>query len=430
MSDFSAEGVWMLVAEHILENDPNCVRFFNKLDQTGLGFVSWIDLKNKLPELIDRKLTDEQAQLLVDECDINDDGKLSARELKEYIKPLMDQARARRRRQSQLPIVKAKGLPPTPPEKTLRPKQGSRPCSPRRAPNYGKAQAAITVDNLLANIVGQAQIKEQVRAFEKALQLDKKRREMGKSIDMFRPPHMAFLGNPGTGKTSIARAMSQVLKNLKYLSKGEIKEVQRSDLVACHIGQTGPQTKKIVEEAKGGVLFIDEAYRLIPSSQSDKDFGKEALDELMQHMGDGDPVMIFAGYEKEMKVFLDSNPGLLRRITKQYIFADYSASELAEIFSVKLRLRGFTYEGKEGGEAKAAFQKSIEQISPRQRSWMNGGLIDHLMEFAKEEEHKENDKDREGKKDVKDKTDKEHKEQKKHKDKKEKKDKQKNKVNK
>eukprot|EP00931_Biecheleriopsis_adriatica_P113249 TRINITY_DN8820_c0_g1_i4.p1 TRINITY_DN8820_c0_g1~~TRINITY_DN8820_c0_g1_i4.p1 ORF type:complete len:173 (-),score=57.42 TRINITY_DN8820_c0_g1_i4:156-674(-) len=172
--------------------------------------------------------------------------------------------------------------------------------------------------------------------------------------------------------------------------------------------------------------------------------------------------MIFAGYEKEMKVFLDSNPGLLRRITKQYIFADYSASELAEIFSVKLRLRGFTYEGKEGGEAKAAFQKSIEQISPRQRSWMNGGLIDHLMEFAKEaldkrldpdtvqeddicnfqpgdladavktikEEHKENDKDREGKKDVKDKTDKEHKEQKKHKDKKEKKDKQKNKVNK
>lgn len=237
---------------------------------------------------------------------------------------------------------------------------------------------------MLENIIGQDDIKRQVLAFEKSLRLDQKREELGKSCHKFKPPHMAFMGNPGTGKTSIARVIANVLKSLGVLPKGHLIEVQRSDLVAAAIGQTGPKTQGKIDEAKGGVLFIDEAYRLT-STNSEKDFGREALDQLMQSMNDGDPVMIFAGYEKDMKQFIDANPGLFRRIQKQYTFPDYNALELAKIFSVQLQVHGFTYEGQPSGDpVEGAVRKIIEQTKEEQRSRMNAGMVDQIMQLAKE----------------------------------------------
>jgi len=239
---------------------------------------------------------------------------------------------------------------------------------------------------MLQDIIGQDAIKKQVCAFEKTLRLDKKREDLDKTVYKFKPPHMAFLGNPGTGKTSIARVMATVLKSLGVLSKGHLVEVQRSDLVGSAIGQTGPKTQSKIDEAKGGVLFVDAAYRLT-STNSEKDFGREALDQLMQSMSDGDPVMIFAGYEQDMKLFIDANPGLFRRIQKQFTFADYSVKELAQIFCVQLKKTGFTFEEKTpGDEVENAVCKIITAGTvDKQRSRMNAGMIDQMMQLAKEE---------------------------------------------
>jgi stage V sporulation protein K len=156
--------------------------------------------------------------------------------------------------------------------------------------------------------------------------------------------HIVFTGNPGTGKTTIARILGDIYKNLGVLSKGHFVEVDRSNLVAQYLGQTAPKTLAVVESALGGVLFIDEAYSLVPDGKGDI-FGQEAVNTLLKMMEDHreDLVVVVAGYKGEMSRFIDSNPGLKSRFSRSIHFDDYSSSELTEIFKVRCEQHGYLF---------------------------------------------------------------------------------------
>ncbi|MBE6561603.1 MAG: AAA family ATPase [Ruminococcaceae bacterium] len=157
--------------------------------------------------------------------------------------------------------------------------------------------------------------------------------------------HMVFSGNPGTGKTMIARFMARVYHSLGILSKGQLVEVDRSGLVAGYVGQTAIKTAKVLEKAKGGVLFIDEAYTL--TSKEGNDFGYEAVDTVLKFMEDNrdDIVVIVAGYTELMEKFIDSNPGLQSRFNKYLLFDDYTAEEMLGIFRLQCEKNCYTLDG-------------------------------------------------------------------------------------
>ena len=145
--------------------------------------------------------------------------------------------------------------------------------------------------------------------------------------------HMVFTGHPGTGKTTVARIMAKIYKSLGVVSKGQLIETDRAGLVAGYMGQTALKTAQVIKKAKGGILFIDEAYSL-SSEDGSNDYGKEAIDTLVKGMEDyrDDLVVIVAGYVNEMKKFINMNPGLRSRFNKYINFANYSAAEMLEIF--------------------------------------------------------------------------------------------------
>jgi SpoVK/Ycf46/Vps4 family AAA+-type ATPase len=150
-----------------------------------------------------------------------------------------------------------------------------------------------------------------------------------------------FYGNPGTGKTTVARLLSQIFKSLGILSKGHLIETDRSGLVAGYVGQTALKVYEVVNSAIGGILFIDEAYSL--SSGGETDFGQEAIDTLIKLMEDNreDLIVIVAGYPKEMEEFINSNPGLRSRFNNYINFYDYNPEELVEIFLVFVERNGY-----------------------------------------------------------------------------------------
>ncbi len=182
----------------------------------------------------------------------------------------------------------------------------------------------------LNSLIGIHHVKRQVQEFIYQVEANRKKEEKGMKVNDF-TLHSLFLGNPGTGKTTVARIIGQVLYQKGIIATNKFIEASRSDLVAGYIGQTAAKTREVLESALGGVLFIDEAYTL--NGASSNDFGKEAIDEILKFMEDHrrDIVIIFAGYTKEMGEFLQMNSGLTSRIPTTFDFEDYTADEIAQI---------------------------------------------------------------------------------------------------
>ncbi|MCL2126428.1 MAG: AAA family ATPase [Oscillospiraceae bacterium] len=194
-----------------------------------------------------------------------------------------------------------------------------------------------TVEELMAKLdelVGLEKIKQNVKSLINYVKIRKLRDEE----KLPNPPlslHMVFMGNPGTGKTTVARILSELYRAIGVLSKGQLVEVDRSGLVAGFVGQTAIKTTEVVNSALGGILFIDEAYSLAPDIGSGNDFGREAIESLLKLMEDhrDDLIVIVAGYSDQMERFISSNPGLESRFNRYFMFEDYNSEELFDIFS-------------------------------------------------------------------------------------------------
>ncbi|XP_059432500.1 protein CfxQ homolog isoform X2 [Corylus avellana] len=246
------------------------------------------------------------------------------------------------------------------------------------------------LENEISKVVGLHELKTQLRKWAKGMLLDERRRALGLKVGTRRPPHMAFLGNPGTGKTMVARILGRLLHMVGILPTDKVTEVQRTDLVGEFVGHTGPKTRRKIKDAEGGILFVDEAYRLIPMQKADdKDYGLEALEEIMSVMDSGKVVVIFAGYSEPMKRVIASNEGFCRRVTKFFYFNDFSSEELAKILHIKMNnqaedslLYGFKLHPSCTEEAVAA---SIQrETTEKLRKEMNGGLVDPMLVNARE----------------------------------------------
>ena len=193
----------------------------------------------------------------------------------------------------------------------------------------------------LDGYIGLEAVKKEVKSLINMVRVHQMRRENGlPTTDL--SLHMVFSGNPGTGKTTVARLMARVYHALGILSKGQLVEVDRGGLVAGYVGQTALKTAKVVEQALGGVLFIDEAYAL--NGKGDNDFGQEAIDTLLKAMEDhrDDLVVIVAGYDGLMEKFIQSNPGLESRFNRYLHFDDYTLDEMLEIFKMQCRKSQYT----------------------------------------------------------------------------------------
>lgn len=190
----------------------------------------------------------------------------------------------------------------------------------------------------LNELIGLTGIKHDVRELYDFTKIQKLRKDAGmKTVPV--SMHLVFTGNPGTGKTTVARILARLYKQIGVLSTGQLVECDRSGLVAGYVGQTAVKTQKKIEEAMGGVLFIDEAYSLARSADQGTDFGQEAIDTILKAMEDhrDEFVVIVAGYTKPMENFIHSNPGLQSRFNKFIEFPDYTVDELLAIFDLNCR---------------------------------------------------------------------------------------------
>ena len=226
-------------------------------------------------------------------------------------------------------------------EKRTPPADGGEKKAPEAAEqkqeDTAKAPPKENIEDLqkeLDSYVGLSAVKREVKDLINLAAVERLRRQHGlPTADM--SLHMVFTGNPGTGKTMMARMMARIYRSLGILSKGQLVEVDRSGLVAGYVGQTALKTQKVIEKAMGGVLFVDEAYAL--NGRSENDFGQEAIDTLLKAMEDhrDDLVVIVAGYTDLMDKFIHSNPGLESRFNRFLLFEDYSLDELMAIFKMR-----------------------------------------------------------------------------------------------
>ena len=194
-----------------------------------------------------------------------------------------------------------------------------------------EANIGEVLEQLDRELVGLVPVKQRIREIAAFLVVSRARQQLG--IESAAPSlHMCFTGNPGTGKTTVALRMADMLHRLGYVRKGHVVSVTRDDLVGQYIGHTAPKTREILKKAMGGVLFIDEAYYLY-RPENERDYGQEAIEILLQVMENNrdDLVVILAGYKDRMDTFFQSNPGMSSRIAHHIDFPDYSQSELVEI---------------------------------------------------------------------------------------------------
>jgi SpoVK/Ycf46/Vps4 family AAA+-type ATPase len=186
----------------------------------------------------------------------------------------------------------------------------------------------------LSSIVGNEEVKEHIRSLAAQVQVQKMKQEKGIGQTAIQTLHMIFKGNPGTGKTTIARIVGKMLRHMEILKTGQLIETDRSGLVASYVGQTAQKTNEMIKKALGGILFVDEAYAL--ASGGETDFGKEAIDTLVKGMEDHreNLIVILAGYNDDMEHFFQANAGLRSRFPLVFEFKDYTVSELVRIFEL------------------------------------------------------------------------------------------------
>ncbi|MBQ7460355.1 MAG: AAA family ATPase [Oscillospiraceae bacterium] len=229
----------------------------------------------------------------------------------------------------------------------------------------------------LDELIGLENIKGNVRSLINLAKVRKLREEQGLPTPNM-SLHLVFMGNPGTGKTTVARLVAQLYYAIGVLSKGQLVEVDRSQLVAGFVGQTAIKTDEVIKKAMGGVLFIDEAYSLI-SQEGANDFGHEAVETILKAMEDhrDDLVVIVAGYEELMERFISSNPGLESRFNRYFVFEDYNGEELYKIF--ELRCKKNKYELNE--EAQEFLKKYLNDLyETRDENFGNGRTVRNIFE--------------------------------------------------
>ena len=229
----------------------------------------------------------------------------------------------------------------------------------------------------LDELIGLEQVKEEVRSLANFVKVQKQREAQG----MKRPKmsyHLVFTGSPGTGKTTVARIVARIYKDLGVLKKGHTVETDRSGLVAAYVGQTAIKTNALIDSALNGVLFIDEAYALVPEKKAN-DYGQEAISTLLKRMEDDRDklVVIVAGYTGEMQRFIDSNPGLKSRFNRYINFPDYTGKELYDIFCMYARKNQYTLSPEAEKHLKKLFDYAVAH---KDRNFGNARFARNIFE--------------------------------------------------
>jgi probable Rubsico expression protein CbbX len=243
---------------------------------------------------------------------------------------------------------------------------------------YRSSHVGEVLAKLDRELVGLAPVKTRIREIAHLLLIDNLRRKVGLAAEP--PPlHMSFTGRPGTGKTTVAMRMAEILHRLGYIRKGHLVVATRDDLVGQYIGHTAPKTKEVLKRAMGGVLFVDEAYYLY-KPENERDYGGEAIEILLQVMENqrGDLVVIFAGYKERMDTFFASNPGLSSRVANHIDFPDYSPDELLSIAHLMLEKLNYEFTP----QAQEAFKQYIA-LRVRQPQFANARSIRNALDRAR-----------------------------------------------
>lgn len=227
----------------------------------------------------------------------------------------------------------------------------------------------------LESLIGLGPVKEEVKSLANFVKIQQARKAQGLKTTSV-SYHLVFTGSPGTGKTTVARIMARIYKDLGVLKKGHLVETDRSGLIAEYVGQTAVKTNKVIDSALGGVLFIDEAYAL---NNGHNDYGSEAIATLLKRMEDDRDslIVIVAGYTNEMKKFIDTNPGLQSRFNRYLDFPDYSADELFEIYMLRAKKYGFELTDEAAESLKTILDKAV---ATKDRNFGNARYARNLFE--------------------------------------------------